>query len=663
MKAPFAANAALAALLALAVFVAYQPTLANDFVPFDDVTYLLANPQAQAGLTRQSIAWAFTSSLGGNWHPLTWLSHMLDTTLFGLDPAGHHASSLILHIMNTVLVFGVLGAITGRRWPSFAVAAIFGLHPIHVESVAWVSERKDLLSCLFWLLTMAAYAHYVQTTNKKEKSWGEKLFGTAWLYKSLYRFSSVRGSKKSFSPQTPHFKNFHHFGLLLGRSGESEGQGVPRNMETRKRYALALAAFALGLMAKSMLVTLPFALLLLDYWPLGRYAHPAGTAKRFGYLFLEKTPFFVLAALFSLLALMAQRQSNAISPLEAVGLGLRLANALTSYVAYIVNMIDPRHLIALYPFPQSIPLWKTVTAAAFLGAMSLAALLARRSAPFFGVGWFWYLGTLVPVIGLVQIGVQSMADRYTYIPSIGLSIAAVWGVERLFERLPRRAALAGMLLALVLVVAMIVQTRRQVRTWKDGVALFSRALAVIPDHSIARYNLAGVLATRGDYEAALEHLRACVQSDPWDLDALKLFSQALLHTQRFEEAISVLQQVQRLAGGDGRLYADLARAYAGMRLFEPAAAAMTAALQYDPANPGYLARMAALKLELADVTAALNYFLAALARTGDSGAAAANRKLFTAMFEDRARKFEANQSPLLAQAAREAALRLEQSSP
>lgn len=503
----------LAAALALATIFAYFPTLSNDFVPFDDVTYVLENPQVKAGLTHDSILWAFSTTHGGNWHPLAWLSHMLDVQIFGLNPVGHHASSLMLHLVNTLLVFGVLLAMTRERWPSFAVAALFGLHPLHVESVAWVSERKDVLSCLFWLLTMAAYVSYA-----RKPSW--------------------------------------------------------------TRYVAGLFMFSLGLAAKSMLVTLPFVLLLADYWPLQRCKDGE---VRWPRLFGEKAPYFLLAALFSLLAVIAQGRNNAINPLETVSLSLRLSNAATAYVAYIAKTFDPRHLVFLYPFPTSIPAWKTAGAVIFLSAASLAAFLGRRRRPSLFVGWFWYLGSLAPVIGLVQIGVQAMADRYTYIPSIGLGIALVWGVAHALAATPR-FKIWGALAAAALALCLITLTRQQVGVWKDGIALFSHALAVMPEHAIARYNLAGVYATRGDYHAAIEHLRVYVQADPWDGDALALFADALLRVGRYEEAIPVLTQQLRATGENSRIYANLAQAFSALQQHEHAAAALAAARALEKAG-------------------------------------------------------------------------------
>lgn len=566
----------LAAALALAVLIAFFPSLSNDFVPFDDVTYILDNPQVKAGLTPDSMAWAFSSSYAGNWHPLTWLSHQLDVTLFGLDPLGHHATSLLLHLLNTLLVFAVLLRMTGQRWASFAAAALFGLHPLRVESVVWISERKDVLSGLFWLLTMAAY---------------------------LWRLRR---------PSWP-------------------------------RYALVLAFFALGLCAKSMLVTLPFALLLLDYWPLRRTEKESWRS-----LILEKTPFFLLSGLFCGLAVVAQGSANALNNLQAVSLGGRLANALTAYVAYVWKTLFPTDLIFLYPFPGAIPLWKSAGALALLLATTLLVWLGRKRWPFLLVGWLWLLGVLAPVIGLVQIGLQSMADRYTYIPSLGLSMALVWSADAAIKAWPR---LKPWLVATGLAAAVLLTglTRQQARVWKDGEALFSHAVERMPEHTLARFNLAGVYATRGDHQAAAPQLQICVAQEPWNGEAWALLGESLLHLRRYEDALPALLQALRFEKS-ARLLADLAQAYAGVRQIDQAAATLEQALRLEPRNLLYWESLALLRLDLADPDAALAAFQQAAATASSPGEAQARRARYAEAFRSFATAAQAGHPDIAARA-------------
>jgi len=356
-------------LLAVSTFAVYWQVHNYDFVNYDDESYVSKNQSVKVGFTCDSIRWAFSTGHQGNWHPLTWLSHMLDCQLFGTDAGWHHLTNLLLHITNTLLLFAVLKRMTGTLWQCAFVAAVFALHPLHVESVAWISERKDVLSTLFWMLTMAAYLHYVKHP-------------------------------------------------CVGR------------------YLLTLLAFATGLMAKPMLVTLPFVLLLLDDWPLGRL-QPAQTAeetyrqtlKSANYsqwqvsyrLVREKVPFFILSAVSGVVTFLVQQSGGAISSIEDASLVIRIANAFICYIKYIENMFWPSRLAIFYPHPlNTVSIWQAAVAALLLLLISILALRLTRNHKYFAVGWLWYLGTLVPVIGLIQVGDQALADRYTYIPLIGL---------------------------------------------------------------------------------------------------------------------------------------------------------------------------------------------------------------------------------------------------
>ncbi|NIQ87873.1 MAG: hypothetical protein GWN93_01765, partial [Deltaproteobacteria bacterium] len=401
------------------------------------------------GLTRESFIWAFTTTDEANWHPLTWLSHMVDCQLYGLNPAGHHLTNVLLHSASTVLLFLILLGMTGSRWRSALVAALFALHPLHVESVAWVAERKDVLSTLFWMLTLWAYLAY---TKRPE----------------------------------------------------------------RKRYLLIIVAFTLGLMAKPMLVTLPFVLLLLDYWPLKRIElgqsasglpaanQPSTIAEKPGAqafrLLLEKTPLFVLTAASSVVTFVVQKSEGAVGALEVYPLKIRVANALVSYVSYIIKMIWPQNLAVFYPHPgQSLPMWQAVAAGILLVLISIAVIRAGRRQPYLPVGWLWYLGTLVPVIGLVQVGAQAMADRYTYVPLIGLFIMAAWGVPELMKKWHHRRVALVVSAALVLF-ALMTCARLQLRHWKNSIALLSHAHAVTAKSYLVHNNLGSALNELGKYD-------------------------------------------------------------------------------------------------------------------------------------------------------------------
>jgi tetratricopeptide (TPR) repeat protein len=444
------------ALLA-AVLAVYGRTCGRDFtfVNVDDDEYVTDNPHVQEGITLGSLKWALTALHAYNWHPLTWMSLQLDYQLYGLSSAGFHFTNVLLHAANTVLLFWLLQRMTGAVWCSAAVAAFFGVHPAHVESVAWVTERKDVLSTLFWLLTMAAYAWYAERPG-----WG--------------------------------------------------------------RYLLVLLALALGLMAKPMLVTLPAVLLLLDVWPLRRWPHDKAVPTRyapasFGRLLLEKLPLVLIVA--AMIPLTLQAQQGAIRTLDQLPLSLRVSNALVSYVKYLGLMLWPSGLAIYYPHPfRAFPLWQPVLAALLIVVLTAAVCWNWRRRPYLAVGWFWYMGTMVPVIGLVQVGTHELADRYTYVPSIGWSLFVVWGIAEFAARrhVPRPAlvALAGGALAVCLAL-----TWRQVGYWKNSETLWTRDLAVARECAIAQDNLGIALMYQKDrLREARDHLRRALQlggNTPW----------------------------------------------------------------------------------------------------------------------------------------------------
>ena len=417
---------AVTVLLVVATLAVYAQVIRHDFVNFDDDKYVYENSHVRSGLTWKGIAWAFTTTVGGNWHPLTWLSHMLDCELFGLNAGYHHLVNVLLHILNSFLLLLVLEKMTGAFWRSATVAALFALHPLHVESVAWVAERKDVLSTLFFMLILWAYVPYAERPS-------------------------------------------------------------------RKRYGLICAFLVLGLMAKPMLVTVPFVLLLLDYWPLerlqldeskgsdgtrGRPGRSGGGRKQAALrLIAEKVPLLALVAVSSAVTFVAQQRVGAMSMGTSVPLSGRIANALVSYFAYIGKMFWPSHLAVFYPYRHAVPAWEWAGAALLLVGLSIIVVLAGQRRRYLSVGWFWYLGTLVPVIGLVQVGAQSMADRYTYVPLIGLFLIAVWGAADLTAVWSRgRTGLRA--LSGVVIVGCMVATSFQVGTWKNGLTLFGHALKV-----------------------------------------------------------------------------------------------------------------------------------------------------------------------------------------
>lgn len=440
----------LATALALLTLTAFLPSLWNGFVNLDDPLYVTNNRVVKNGLTWEGVAWMRTANVANNWHPLTMLSHMLDCELFGVKAAGHHGMSLLIHLANVLLLFEVLRRMTGAPWRSAAAAGLFGVHPLRVESVAWVAERKDVLSALFWILALGAYGRYV-------------------------RAPSVR------------------------------------------RYLLVALAMALGLMAKPMVVTLPFALLLLDVWPLGRLKlGEAGWARRLGRLTVEKLPLFALSAVASVVTV--RFQTTSLVSLEALPWSLRLANAAVSYVTYLGKTVLPRNLAVFYPIPLTIPSGKALAAAALILILTALAVWKARRAPWFLVGWLWFLGTLVPVIGIVQVGRQAMADRYTYIPSIGLSLAICWGIPALSgmsamsaSRRWRPALACATVLALLALTAL---TWAQVHCWSNSVTLFQHALAVTQDNYVAHVALAKSLAGKGDWTGAAEEFRNALALRP-----------------------------------------------------------------------------------------------------------------------------------------------------
>lgn len=467
----------------------------HEFVSFDDSEYITENNPVKAGLTRDSIIWAFKTSYAGNWHPLTWLSHMLDCHLYGLDPKRHHLTNVFLHIANTLLLLFILLRTTGAFWRSTFVAALFALHPLHVESVAWAAERKDVLSALFWMLSIGAYVRY------------------------------------------------------------SERPGVGR-------YLAALLFFVLGLMSKPMVITLPFVLLLMDYWPLGRLgfeqsgetdnpklnkrSKPIPARSIVLRLVLEKAPFVALATVSSFVTFMVQQSGGAVKSLEMLPLKIRIVNALVSYINYIWKMLWPHHMAVFYPHPHStLAIWKGVLSGGILLFISAAVIRMIRRAPYLTIGWFWYLGTLVPVIGIVQIGAQAMADRYTYISLIGLFVMIAWGIPDMMPKWRYRQRAYAVFAGVVMVILAMVSWF-QVRHWRNSITLFEHAVNVTENNHVAHNNLGHALDSMGKSEEAIMHYNKALKIWPGYAQAHNNLGHVLQKYRKYDESIDHYNEALRL---------------------------------------------------------------------------------------------------------------------
>lgn len=597
----------LAVLLAVMTFASFWPVCHSDFVRLDDGLYVTSNPHVRSGLTWANVGWAFRTGYQANWHPVTWISHMLDVQLFGLRPGPHHFVNLLFHAANAVLLFLLLLRLTGTKWRAFFVAALFALHPLRVESVAWVSERKDVLSTFFFMLTLLAYWRYV--TESKTKGRKSKVF-----------------------------------------------------------YLLTLGCFALGLMAKPMLVTLPFVLLLLDYWPLQRFQYGEPSAfKRLANLVWEKVPFFVLSAVSCVVTFLVQDKGHATT--LVLPIGPRVINTLVSYVKYLGITFWPAHLAAFYPHPdmkyplsQQWPWWGVAAAAVLLAAITVYALKNMKRWPWLAVGWSWYLGTLVPVIGLIQVGDQALADRYTYIPLIGIFVTVVWSASEFctgrwkisaasVASQPTPPDFAGKMVfitfGLLVVLACAACTRKQVAYWHDDSTLFGRMLTVMPDNPAAHYQIGTILGEQGnfadarthfeaalraepnyappylslgyileksgDYALAMEHYQSAVRLAPrWALAHTRLGS-ALWALNRRGEAQQEYAEALRLDGDSPEAHYQLGLAYTSAGQFDNAASQFTDAARLESDNVQTLSVLAETLLRLNRLDAAESR-LAALAR-------------------------------------------------
>jgi tetratricopeptide (TPR) repeat protein len=455
--------------LAVVTWGVFAQTLNYDFVNYDDPQYVYQNTRITSGVTLSNVAWAFTHVHSENWHPLTTITHMVDCQLHGLNAGWHHLTNVLLHTVAVVLLFLVLQRMTGALWRSAFVAAAFAVHPLHVESVAWIAERKDVLSGVFFMLTLLAYFHYTRSPS-------------------------------------------------IGR------------------YLILALVVALGLMSKPMLVTLPFVLLLLDYWPLRRFqAIRAGGGRQLSEIIAEKIPLIALSAVSSIVTFLAQR--GAIGWTEQLPVSARISNAIVTYVVYIWQMLWPAKLAVFYPHPEHrLPIWAITLATIALVGITVAAFILRKRAPYLITGWLWYLGMLVPVIGFVQVGWQGHADRYTYLPQIGLYIAVTWTVVDLtvswrFQRIAFGAA------AVLLVAVVSWRAWLQTSYWRDSETLFTHALAVTSNNDVALNNLGIIYLDKGQLDEAISKLQAAIDLRPENGPAHDNLAKALLRKGRLPEAM------------------------------------------------------------------------------------------------------------------------------
>jgi cytochrome c-type biogenesis protein CcmH/NrfG len=514
--------------LAILIFSVYWQVGGYSFIAFDDDTYVYENPHVQKGLTQEGVSWSFTTFHASNWHPVTWISHMADVELFGSNAGWHHRMNGLFHLLNTLLLYLVLWRMTGRLWHSAFVAALFGVHPLHVESVAWIAERKDLLSTLFWILTMGVYLRYVRRPS-------------------------------------------------LGR------------------YLPVAIFFALGLMCKPMGVTLPFVLLLMDWWPLRRmtpldssdfrpWHYSLSAWSRFAW---EKVPLLGLSAISCFITFLAQSRGGAVRSLDYMPFGLRISNAFVSYVSYLGQMVWPSSLAMFYPHPASIaaqasiPVWKIMCAALLLGGFSFLVMRHAQRRPYLPVGWLWYVGTLVPVIGLVQVGNQAMADRYTYVPLIGVFIAIAWGIPDLFSRIRFRNLALGVLAGAV-VAALSVAAWNQVGYWRNNVTLFSRMLAVTQDNWLAWNNLGLTYGSLGQPQKAIDHFREALRIKPGYADALYNLGMTYDKLGQSHQAIVYYREALRVKPDYAKAWNNLGTVYHELGQLEQADTYYRKALQTKP---------------------------------------------------------------------------------
>jgi tetratricopeptide (TPR) repeat protein len=529
--------------LAIATLMAFWQVNNCDFIYFDDQNYVTENNHVKNGITLDGTRWAFTTNQSSNWHPLTWISHMLDVQLFGLQPRWHHFTNLLFHIANTLLLFFVLHRMTQARWESAFVAALFALHPLHVESVAWVAERKDVLSTFFWMLTMGAYCLYVERPGLQ-------------------------------------------------------------------RYLLVILFFALGLMSKPMLVTLPFVLLLLDYWPLQRFQQipsdqkignksaekqkgkskkkhavgeeaKAATAAQWTLirpLLREKVPLLALAVLSSIVTYGIQQKAGTVQPWP---LSVRIANAFVSYSTYIGKTIWPTNSAVLYSYPLSLPIWRVFGAGLLLTAITITVIRKARRAQYLAMGWLWFVGTLVPVIGLVQAGIQARADRYTYVPLIGLFIIAAWGISDLSQKWRyRKESLIASSTAVLL--CLFIVTWTQIGYWQNSISLFDHALNITDNNYAAYFNRGAIYSHFGNNMQAMGDYNKAIEIYPLYAEAYNNRGNTYLGTNNYKQAIEDYDQAIKINPNYAKAYSNRGNTYLGISNYKQAIEDYDQAIKISP---------------------------------------------------------------------------------
>lgn len=508
-------SALFAVLLSVIIVCVYWQVGEHHFLSFDDNSYVTQNAHVTKGLTLEGLRWALTSFDASNWHPLTWLSHMLDVELFGVNSRWHHLSNVVYHLVASVLVLVLFNQVTGMQWRSFAVAAMFALHPMHVESVAWVAERKDLLSAIFGVLSLLSYCRFTHSKSKP-------------------------------------------------------------------LYATSLIMFSLSLMSKPMLVTMPLLILLLDYWPLKRFdAFEGNSSVSLTRIIGEKIPYAVLSILSGIITIIAQDNGNAIAKFSDVPLHLRIGNAVISYVTYIIKLIIPVNLAIYYPFPLEIPVWKAVAAIVLIMIITSVAFVARKHSPYILTGWLWFLISLLPVIGIIKVGDQAMADRYSYVPSIGLFLLVTWSFAEVSQRICFRKTLATLTLFLI-IASMCYMTSRQIGYWQDSYSVYSHSLQVAPGSDIIHNNLGIVLRENNDIDGAIRHFLHAINLSPNYVEAHKNIALALLAKGNIEVAIRAFKRAIELDNNDYIMHYYLGLAYEQNNNLSSAIEAYNNALKINP---------------------------------------------------------------------------------
>ena len=554
--------------LAVVTFGIYAQLIGHHFITFDDPTYIQENPMVNRGVTLAGLAWAFTTFHAGNWHPLTWIAHMIDSQLFGMIAGGHLLVNALIHAANTLLLFWFLFRTTQARWSSALVAALFALHPLHVESVAWASELKDTLCTFFGLLSLIAYVRYAEAP-------------------------AIR------------------------------------------RYAWVAIMLALGLMAKPMLVTWPFVMLLLDYWPLGRLADPIGKERQrsashseaatgIASLVWEKLPLFALVAASAVVTSVAQSHLGAVRTFTQFPITPRLSNVLVSYVKYLRLAFWPNDLAVFYPFPKAgIPAWQIIGAALLLIAITALCFSQRKIRPYLIVGWLWFLGTLVPVIGLVQVGAQTMADRYFYIPSIGLFIALVFGLADIAQT-RRVAPWLSAAIANVVLLVLATLTDAQIHRWNDSITLFKHALTVAPSNVIAEDNLGLAMHKSGHLDEAAAHFEKALQIQPNDHTALLTMGVTRFYQGRVPEAIEYAQATIRSEPDSPKAHNLLGMALAKQNRNEAALDEVRRASELEPKDAEIRSNLGLALARLGRIPEAIDQFHEAVRLDPNNAAAHAN---------------------------------------